>query len=128
MVSLEDQFHVDEFDKFKIMSMAALIVQDPINMSKLSSDMFYNENLSLNERIAILTAISIATEEIAGCSLFKKTKNFENIYFNGANKQLTIKDNSIVSQSADKIKVLSKCAKILFYNLIDVKKSKYYYF
>lgn len=66
LVSLQDKYKLPHFHEYKLQSMIALLVAQPLRMGRWFSITFFDADISQAERSAMLTALGLAARELAG--------------------------------------------------------------
>ncbi|KAL5364556.1 telomere length regulation protein-domain-containing protein [Aspergillus floccosus] len=65
-VGLQEQSKLFKFHEYRLQSMIALIVSNPLKMGRWFSAMFFDGDLSQVQRSAVLTALGLSARELAG--------------------------------------------------------------
>ncbi|KAE8379877.1 telomere length regulation protein-domain-containing protein [Aspergillus bertholletiae] len=66
IVGLQEQSKFPKFHEFRLQSIVALIVSQPLKMGRWFTAMFFDGDLSQVQRSAVLTGIGLSAREIAG--------------------------------------------------------------
>lgn len=66
IVGLQDEGKLPKFHEYRLQSMIALIVAQPLKMGNWFSAMFFDGDISQTQRSAILTALGLSARELAG--------------------------------------------------------------
>lgn len=66
LISLQDKYKLPKFHEYKLQSMIALLVAQPLRMGRWFSLTFFDADISQAERSAMLTALGLAARELAG--------------------------------------------------------------
>ena len=66
IVGLQDEGKLPKFHEYRLRSMMALIVAQPMKMGNWFSAMFFDGDISQTQRSAILTALGLSARELAG--------------------------------------------------------------
>lgn len=66
VVGLQDEGKLPKFHEYRLQSMIALIVAQPLKMANWFSAMFFDGDISQTQRSAILTALGLSARELAG--------------------------------------------------------------
>ncbi|GAB1213537.1 hypothetical protein ATERTT37_002687 [Aspergillus terreus] len=65
-VGLQEQSKLPKFHEYRLQSMIALVVSNPLKMGRWFSAIFFDGDLSQVQRSAVLTALGLSARELAG--------------------------------------------------------------
>lgn len=66
LVGLQDKWDIQDFNKFRLQAMIAVLIAQPLEMGQWYSRTFYNGEYSLSQRASILTTLGLGARELAG--------------------------------------------------------------
>lgn len=66
LVGLNDKWEMENFQRFRLQALVAILAADPKQMAPWFAETFYNGDYSISQRASVLTTLGLAAREIAG--------------------------------------------------------------